>query len=301
MMIAVCAILAIICVILIIYIMIAKWQMKSICEELKRTRTTSYNRQLKVPLFDKDLEKLTAEINKNLDYQKSLKLETEMSKNRMKQSVSDIAHDLRTPLTVVKGNLFMLEREEELSERGREYVRVSIEKTDTLKEMVDDFFELSVLESDDSTVELKKIDATAFLAQFIIDNEAVIRQRGLTPTLSLPERSVFIKADETLLLRMLNNLLNNVLKYAKDEFMIELKNDMEKDGRTEIIFSNKLYRENDLNVEKLFDRTYRGNKARPIGGAGLGLYIVKLLAEKQGAAVSARTKDDNLFIELIFD
>lgn len=299
-MLIVCIVLSVVCFILIFYICILKKQADIIGKELKATRQDDYNRQLKITLIDNDLEKMTSEINNNLDYQKMLKLEADKSRRQLKQSVSDIAHDLRTPLTVVKGNLFMLSKEQGLSEHGRESLRISMEKTDALKEMVDDFFELSVLESDLSSAELKKIDATTFIAQFVIDNETVIRQHGLTPKLILPEKSVFVRADEMLITRMFNNLLNNVLKYAKEGFVLKLLENSHENDTVRISFSNKIDRENDFDAEKLFERTYRGNLARPSGGAGLGLYIVKLLAEKQGAAVSANIEEDNLEINIDF-
>ena len=314
MIIIVCIVLAIICIILLVYIYAMKRQARSIGAELGKTRRISYNRQITVSLFDKSQNELATEINRNLDYQKSMKLEAERSKEQLKQSISDIAHDLRTPLTVVKGNLQMLEREETLSERGREYLRISMERTDSLREMVDDFFEMSVLESDAEAVDLKRIDATAFLMQFVIDNEAVIRDRGLTPKIDLPEKSIFIKADEMLLRRMCNNLLNNVLKYAENEFEIALRCDSmleqekvdispdmnDKDYRVSIVFSNSIPTDSTFDVTQLFDRTYRGDKARPSGGAGLGLYIVKLLADKQGADVSACIEGDMLYMEMKF-
>lgn len=301
-MIIVGVILLVVSVVLLFYIHLLKKQLVIIRKELEATRGEDYNRQLKIALIDDDIEKMTSEINKNLDYQKMLKLEADKSKRQLKQSVSDIAHDLRTPLTVVKGNLFLLSKEENLSERGRESLRVSMEKTDALKEMVDDFFELSVLESDSSAAELKRIDITAFIAQFVIDNESVIRQQGLTPKLIISEKSVFIMADEKLLTRICNNLLNNIIKYAKDEFAVKLLDkDDDGDYTAKLVFSNRISSEKELDIDRMFDRTYKGDKARPSGGAGLGLYIVRLLADKQGAKVFAKIIEDRLYIMVEFN
>ena len=97
-------------------------------------------------------------------------MESEQSRRQLEQSISDIAHDLRTPLTVVKGNLQMLEKEE-LTDKGREYLDISRRKADTLKGMVDEFFELSVLESDSKPAELRKLNVISFLSEFIIEND----------------------------------------------------------------------------------------------------------------------------------
>ena len=300
MLIIISIVLSIICVVLFCIIILYKKQADTMSKELKKTRDESYNRQLMITLFDGDMERLAAEVNNNLDYQKMLKLEADRSRRQLKQSVSDIAHDLRTPLTVVKGNLFMLSKEKGLSEHGRESLRISMEKTDALKEMVDDFFELSVLESDSSAAKLEQIDVTSFITQYVIDNETVIRQQRLTPKLILPEKSVFIMADEMLLTRMCNNLLNNIIKYAKDEFTVELNDDNE-DSAVRLMFSNGISKDKELDVDRLFDRAYKGDKERPTGGAGLGLYIVKILADKQGAKVSAKMLEGRLCIMVEFN
>ena len=132
--------LSILVLILLAWIYIIKKNIRQVRDELKKTEDEDYNRQLKVSLIDGDVEALASEINHNLEYQRSLKLETERSRRQLEQSISDIAHDLRTPLTVVKGNLQMLEKEQ-LTDKGRDYLDISRRKADTLKGMVDEFFE----------------------------------------------------------------------------------------------------------------------------------------------------------------
>ena len=180
---------ALITVFLVMRLLLLKKDLKQIREELIKTREDDYNRSIRVSLTDGDMEILASEINRNLEHQKDLKLEAQRSRKQLQQSISDIAHDLRTPLTVVKGNLQMLEKEA-LSEEGRERLRISERKAETLKGMVDEFFELSVLESDSKPVELSKLDLMEFLPEFIVENETLIRQHGLTPNISLPEQSL---------------------------------------------------------------------------------------------------------------
>lgn len=275
----------------LLYLLAVKRQLKNIKEELEKTRQQSYNKQLTVSLFDRDLTALAKEINYNLDYQKGLKLKTEQSERKFRQSISDVAHDLRTPLTVIKGNLQMLNRHNSLTEQEQMYLNICQDKAETLKCMVDDFFDMAVLESDAKPVPLSEVDITSMLAGFVVDHEAVIRGRNLEPEIQLPERSILVKADESMLSRMLNNLLNNVLKYAKERFRISLE---EQDTGCLITFANAISSDTELHIEHVFDRTYRGDGARQDSGAGLGLYIVKLLAEKQGMKVFAEREDMQL-------
>ncbi len=293
-----CFVLTVLCAVLIFRLCMIRKQLRSIKEELPLTTQSGYNRQLTVSLADNSVTALATEINKNLEHQKQLKFRTEQVERSMKQSVSDIAHDLRTPLTVIKGNLQMLEASEQLSEKGCEYLRVCIDKTDAMKQMADEFFELSVLESDSGAVRLSRIDLTSLLVEFILDSEAVIRCRGIEPVIELPEKSLYVMADESMLQRMLSNLLNNILKHARSSFELSLSL---KGDKTVLSFSNELRLDESLDTDRLFERTYRGDKARNGSGAGLGLYIVKLLAEKQNAAVQAIIRDNKLDISIVFD
>ena len=285
------------CALLGFKLLLIKRSMGDIKEQLSRTRETGYNKQLTISLADKTLSSMAAEINENLSFQSSLKLRFEQAERSVRESVSDIAHDLRTPLTVIKGNLQMLENSPSLSDKDKAYIAVCKEKSDLLRSMADDFFELSLLESDSTPPALKKVNIINLLMEFLAENEAVITANSLTPEIKFPEKTVFIYADEALLLRMLSNLLNNVLKYAKGSFGIEVRAE---EDRLDILFSNNIGSEADFDPARLFDRTYRGDRARGGQGAGLGLYIVKLLCEKQGGKVTAFICENRLFIKMSF-
>ena len=293
--------LLIIIAILIIRITIIKANVRQIKKELQKSKDEDYNRQIRVSLTDKDVEKLAAEINSNLDYQNDLKLETQRSRRQLEQSISDIAHDLRTPLTVVKGNLQMLENEP-LSEKGRSYLDISIRRSDALKSMVDEFFELSVLESDSAPVELEKTDIVSFLADFIIENETLIRNASLTPEITFPEKSLYINANKEMLTRVFNNLIGNVLKYARDSFelIVEEKKDEKKGEYCHIRIGNKTEDPQSIDTDHIFDRTYRADKTRSAGSAGLGLYIARLLVEKQKGSMTACMEDNMLYFDIVF-
>lgn len=292
--------LAVICVGLIMHMVRMKSQLRNIKKELEATTDKSYNRQISVEMLDKDLVGMTTQLNKNLDYQKQLKLETEKAEKTIRKSVSDIAHDLRTPLTVMKGNLQMLRMEETLSDKGVQYVDACMLKADEMREMADDFFQLSLLESDLEEVERKRVDITEALLQFLATQEAVIRTKGMKPEVIFPEKSIFVLADEKLLGRMFGNLLNNVLRHAKgNTFQIRLEEDTTA-KECSVTFSNVVDAPETLQADALFERTYRGEKARTGSGAGLGLYIVKLLAQKQKAHTKACLIENKLEISVVF-
>ncbi len=293
-------ILALLVMVLLGWVIIIKRNVREMTQEIQKTKDEGYNRQLRVTLLDSDVEALASELNRNIEYQKSLKLETEKSRRQLEQSISDIAHDLRTPLTVVKGNLQMLEKEE-LSPKGREYLDISRRKAETLKGMVDEFFELSVLESDSRSVELCKLDIISFLSEFILENETLIRNHELTPEITFPEKTVFVQANKELLSRIFSNLMGNILKYAKDSFELSVQDINSSDQKScRIRIGNKVENPAAIDIDHIFDRTYRADKARSDGSAGLGLYIAKLLVEKQKGSISASLEEDKLYFDIVF-
>lgn len=290
------ALLAVVCILLIRHLLSVKKQLRGISRELDKTAAPGYNRLVRVELLDKDVTELAAAINRCIDNQKRLKHDAERAEKNLRQSVSDIAHDLRTPLSVIKGDLQLIKMEDGLSPKCSEYLRVCLEKTDTLKEMSDEFFELAVLESDREFAALSKVNVTNLLMSFIADNEGLIRLSGLEPEIIFPPKTVFAMANEQLLVRMLGNLLGNVIKYSGESFRIILSDD---DG-CRISFENRLKVGDHPDSEHMFERSYRADKARGSNGAGLGLYIVKLLAQKQNASVSAEIKGNMLSITINF-
>lgn len=288
-------VLSLICFGLLCYLLLIKKQIRNITGELKENRKEGYNKQARVQLFDRDLTELTKECNYNLDYQTRLKRKNRIQEETSKRAISDIAHDLRTPLTVVKGNLQLMEQEGNLGEKEQQYLQVCEAKTEELKYMVNEFFELSMLESDTSVAEISVVNITSLLMNVILEHELLIREQGLTPKLNLPEKTLLVQGNDKLLERIFENLLGNIFKYAKEQFSVSL---IEETDYCKVEFSNPIEKENTIDVEHIFDRTYMADCSRHKTGTGLGLFIVKLLAVKQGAKVYARKTEDWLTISL---
>lgn len=280
---------------LLAYLVLLKGQIRNVSKELKANRNESYNKQIRIQLFDKDLTELTKECNLNLDYQTDLKRKAAHQEQTTKQSISDIAHDLRTPLTVVKGNLQLMKRDGNLGDKELNYLQICEAKAEELKHMVDEFFELSLLESDVSTPELTPINITSLLLNVILEHEILIREHNLTPELVLPEKTILVQGNAQMLERIFGNLLGNIFKYAKDSFSLRLI-DQEDDCTVE--FANAVTANHNIDPQHLFDRTYMADSSRNKPGTGLGLYIVKLLAEKQGATVTADILKNELVISI---
>lgn len=279
--------------ILFLHLMAVRGQLRKIQQELKEGRVKGYNTPIKIELVDKNLNELTQEINRNLEYQKNLRLEKEKQEQNIRQSISEIAHDLRTPLAVVNGYLQLMEKGNCSKEEKEQYLIRCREKVEWIRESLDTFFELCLLESGTEQILLQKIDINQYLMEFLLENEILIEERGLQPKLIFPEHPVRVLAEEEMLSRICTNLLANVLRYSDKEFQVRLE---EEANICRITFGNTV-KDRDLHTDRLFERRYAEN---PEEGTGLGLYIVKLLMERFGGRAEAKREGDWLYLELIF-
>lgn len=287
------AIAAIICcMMLVVYLLALKRQMRNITDELDRTAKRSYNRLVKIPLFDNDLNSLTSAINREIDDRKRMKIKSEETEKALRQAISDIAHDLRTPLSVIKGELQIMNSNSDNDPEQKKYIDVCIRKTDELKNMADGFFELALLESRDECPEMKRINVTNLLMQFIAENEGLIRLNSLEPEIIFPDSTVFAMGDEEYLKRILGNLLGNVIKYSSGSFTLRLTDN------GEISIANPVGNAEAIDTERIFDRSYRADPSRKSGSAGLGLYIVRLLCDKISAEASASADTNSLTVTI---
>lgn len=287
------AIAAIICcMMLVVYLLALKRQMRNITDELDRTAKHSYNRLVRIPLFDNDLNSLTSAINREIDDRKRMKIKSEETEKALRQAISDIAHDLRTPLSVIKGELQIMNSNSDNDPEQKSYIDVCIRKTDELKNMADGFFELALLESRDECPEMKRINLTNLLMQFIAENEGLIRLNSLEPEIIFPDSTVFAMGDEEYLKRILGNLLGNVIKYSSGSFTLRLTDN------GEISIANPVGNAEAIDTERIFDRSYRADPSRKSGSAGLGLYIVRLLCDKISAEASASADTNSLTVTI---
>lgn len=286
-------ILTLACMILFTNWLALKRQIRNITDELRENRQEDYNKQVRISLLDRDLTALAKECNYNLDYQTACKRRARQQEQMSKQAISDIAHDLRTPLTVVKGNLQLIQQEGSLGEKECRYLQICEGKTEELQCMVDEFFELSMLEHDEARVNLETVNITSLLLNMILEYESLIQEHGLTPSIDIPEKTLLVQGNPQLLERIFGNLLGNIFKYAVSGFRIQLK-ELEQECRIE--FANPVQSGEQIDIAHIFDRSYMADGSRNQSGTGLGLYIVKLLAEKQEAETDAELRAGELVI-----
>ncbi|KAJ49118.1 signal transduction histidine kinase [Clostridium tetanomorphum] len=271
----------------------ADMQIKSLINQLTDINENKTHSKLTIGLLNKKIEKLTLKINEIIQLKKQsegskIKLERDLRK-----TIANISHDLRTPLTSIIGYIQFLKLDNISEAEKNEYVVIAEKRAKSLENLLNDFYELSLIESMDYELQSEKININRIVEEVVLGKYADFMNKGINPTVEIPKENVYILGDAKAFERIIENLLGNTVKYAKDRVSISLQ--VEK-NKTFIKVSNNVDNISKEDVQKVFDRFYMADKTRNGKGTGLGLSIAKGLIEKMNGQISASLKGDEFTI-----
>lgn len=204
----------------------------------------------------------------------------------LKNAVTNISHDLRTPLTAICGYLDLLEREEKSEAAGR-YLSQIKNRTEALKSLTEELFQYSVVTSSQD-LKPERMDMVRALEESLLSFYGVMQEKGIQPNISLPEEPIYRELDASALNRVFSNIISNAVKYSDGDFAVTMKED------GSITFVNSAKKLDAVTVGRLFDRFYTVDAGR--NSTGLGLSIAKLLTERMGGHIEAAFEADRLHI-----
>ena len=235
------------------------------------------------------------EINKGFDES----IEEQMKAERMKVNlVTNVSHDLKTPLTSIISYLDLLSKED-LSQTSKDYVDILIKKSEMLKNMVADLFDLAKSTSGDISLELESLDLKKLVEQTLADMEDNIVDSGMQVKTILPEESVMINSDGKKLYRVIQNLIDNALKYSLEETRIFV--DLTKEQNTsKLTIKNTASYEMNFSTEDILQRFYRGEESRTGQGSGLGLSIAESFTSVSGGIFDIEVDGDQFKVSISF-
>lgn len=286
-----CGILLISVLLLIGKIILLKRSMDEICAEFKEHLLVDTNTLVSISSNDAHVKKLASEINVQLRLLRKQRRQYLNGDRELKDAVTNISHDLRTPLTAIWGYLDLLEAEEK-SEKAAHYVMAIQNRTEVLKQLTEELFRYSIIVSVHDPIQLAPICVNHVLEESLVSFYAALTKHGITPQIDIAEKEIIRTLNKTALLRVFSNILNNAIKYSDSDLKVELLE------TGEIIFSNTAQNLNEVQVGKLFNRFFSVETAR--NGAGLGLSISKTLVEQMHGNITAKYHDGILSICLDF-
>lgn len=287
----ICLLLLLIIFVLSTKIIFMQKSINEISEDFSEKLKSDTNTLLTISSRDKAVRQFADNINEQLQELQKQRHRFVQGDIELKNAVTNISHDLRTPLTAISGYLVLLDKEEK-SDTVERYIKVIENRIQVLIQLSEELFRYSVITSAEQENDAETIVVNEVLEESILGFYAALQERGITPDISIAETKVIRRMNRASLSRIFSNLISNSLKYSIGDLSIELTDD------GEILFTNTSPDLTEVQVERLFDRFYTVETARK--STGLGLSITRILTEQMNGTVSAWYRDHRLSISVKF-
>lgn len=263
---------------------------KEIRIEFAQKMEHSTNTLIHISSHDRDMKALAASLNIQLKSFNQGRQKYEHGDLELKEAITNISHDLRTPLTAIYGYLKLLEKEA-CPENARHYLSAIESRAKAMRQLTDELFHYTLTISETEEIKLDIVNLNGMIESSISAYYSVLKSRNIVPQILMPERIIMRTGNVDALSRVFGNIINNAIKYSDGDLIIRLT------GSGEISFSNHASGLTEVQVERLFDRFYTVNHARK--STGLGLSIAKNLTEKMGGTISAKYQEQILTVCII--
>ena len=259
-------------------------------EKFEKKVNTDTNTLIDISGNDLVMANLADSINKELRLLRAERNRFQQGDMELKTAVTNVSHDIRTPLTAIYGYIDLLRREE-LPEEAKYYLMQIKNRADAMKLLTEELLKYSIITAEEE-IKTEPINLGNVLEETIASFYGAFVQKEIEPDINISDKQVIRKLDKNQTVRIFSNIISNALKYSDGDFSVNLS------GNGEIIFSNRAERLDAVTAEKLFNRFYTVENAR--NSTGLGLSIAKLLTERMGGSIKSDYKDNRLYIIVTF-
>ena len=265
--------------------------MKDLAKGLKEKMEEETNTPISVSVRDKWVLALSDALNEDLSELIKKRHDYEKGSANLRNSITNLSHDIRTPLTAIRSYVDLLEREED-PDKKEKYLSIIKERIILLTNLTDELFRYSTALNSPKDPKPETVVLNEALENCIAAEYEALCEKNITPEINLPEKRITRTLDKRFLERILSNLLSNARKYSKGDLKIELTE------KGEITVSNRAPDLDGVQVGRLFDRYYTVQTGKE--STGLGLSIARTLTEKMGGTLQAEFKNEELCFRLFF-
>ena len=296
-------ILFVICMILIIKIYLNNKDIKKIGENLEEILTNDTNNLITVSTSNKQIKKVAGKLNTELKKLRKVKIQYENGSEELKRTITNISHDMRTPLTAISGYIELMENNIEAEEvnnskskiirreeNKQKYLKIIKRKTSELIELTEQLFKFSTTMDTLWKIDKENCCINEILEEILAEYYSIFKKKNIVPEINICNEMIYKNLNKNSLIRIFENILSNMIKYCDGNFKIKL----ERSGK--IIFSNKAKKLDTTTVQKIFDRYFTVENANNV--TGVGLSIAKQLVEINKGNIIAKYMDGNLVIEV---
>lgn len=277
------------------YLFFMQRELKRLRKELSIIIKEKTNGVMHTEFFSKEIKKLVQVMNQQITFVKQKESMVEHQNHQFTKMIRNISHDLRTPLTSALGYIDILQKSDCSEEEKRKNLKIIEERLQRLSELIESFFEFAKIISDEGNIQMEVVNVVSMIEKSISNHYEDFSSAKRMIQFHTAKRKISMISNETMLLRVFDNLIRNAYKHSKGDLEIQIT--MEKE--LTILFQNKLLY-SELDVDKIFDEFYTIDISRTRGNTGLGLAIAKEFVEQLGGHISAQKKQDNLQFILTF-
>lgn len=271
-------------VILGVILVLYRRQVKKICRQMEFLKDNRTNLRLTSDLPLSELNELIDGINDIIDRSRKRQERMLQNETQLKETITNLSHDIRTPLTSLDGYFQLLQQDSTEEERIR-HLSIIRSRILSLREMLEELFTYTRLQDIDYRLELERIDFGKCVYDTVFSFYEEFEKKGIEPKADFRDGHFFIQGNEEALCRALQNLLKNALVHGNAEIAMELSC---KDGKVVFQCSNDTACPEEIDMEQVFQRFYKADSSRTHTSAGLGLSIAKGLVERMGGEIFAK-------------
>lgn len=291
-------VLIIIISIMLCYLFLINKELKKIEKQIDFLEDINTNNLIHSQYNFKNINNIIQKINNLIKKSKNKQLEFDKKNKELMKMMTNISHDLRTPLTSALGYINLILNSDISEEEKEKELKIIEERLQRLEELINSFFEFSKIVSNNESPELEKVNLISVLQECIVHYYEDYVKQNRKIILDCKESKLILNSNKLLLIRIFDNLIGNAYKHSNSD--LEIKVFMSKENsRVKLIFTNKLFYD-DLDMDKMFDEFYTIDISRTKGNTGLGLAISKEFTEQLNGEIYAKKDKDNLNIIIEF-
>ncbi|WP_446899189.1 sensor histidine kinase [Clostridium sp. LBM24168] len=283
-------------IILVFYHLYYRMNIRYITRQLNEIMNTDTNQLLTVAVKQRDITDLVNHLNSLMRDIRLSRIRIKRLNRNFRQSIINISHDLRTPLTTASGYVQMLHTSAADKEQ-QEYLAIVLERQNMVKILLEQLFEYVRIESGEITYEHVPVDAKKVLMDVLVMYYNDFYKKGQEPTVHLPERPCVIQGDEQGLKRIFSNILFNAIVHGRGEYCFEVQ---ESDSDYMFTFSNLSEPMTRDDLDYIFERFYIKDKSRNKKTTGLGLTIARKITRQLNGTIEAFYNNSKFSISVLF-
>ena len=291
------AVLSLALLIITIKYILYRRQVKDICRQIQFVSSNTTNHKVRTDLKDKEVVELAKLINDMCEEHNKKEISLLSKDRRLKETLTSVSHDIRTPLTSLKGYFELLMSEED-TEKKLQYADVMSERMDNLSDLLDELFTYTKLQNEDYKLDMEKHDMTKLVLDTIFSFYEIFKEKGYEPQLEIDEKTYKVMCNDVAVKRVISNVVKNALVHGMGD--IKLAYGVE-DKQLVFTCENSIPHPENMDITQVFDRFYKADKARNEKSTGLGLAIAKEMVEKMGGNIEAELIDRRFIIKISFD